>query len=497
MMDDASKNGKAGAIWRVLAALLLMAGAMVAVVGRTGPAQAQDVTKTDATVRVVHASPGAPNVDVLIDGQAVVKNLAFGAATEYFPVPEGDHKIQITPTGQGADAALIDSGLNVDAGDAYVFLAMNRLKDIEGKLFKVNTDSVDKGKARVRLIHASPDAGKVDVSVTGGDKLFGGVSFKDATDYKDVDAGTYSLDVKNGDGRVLLTAQNIHFADGQVFDVVLLGQIADKTLALLPLATIVSVPCAQVLGLNGSADDSCVRVVHAAPGTSQVDLYLNDSPLAKGVAFGKATEFIAVPKSDQHKLQVVAAGGTPGNSDLLDDNLTFDSRKAYEVVITGNPDDLQAKNSEIDLSPLPAGQARIRVIHASPDTGSVDVVVADGPTLFGGVDYRDITNFKTVDAATYKLQLKKGDTVALAGDVTLDAGMVYDAIVIGRTDDKSLALLVLSAKALVRQGGVATPESQGTAVAGTAEATVVNATTAPGQATVVPTAGAVGPTPTP
>src|SRR5262245_52355766 len=120
-MDGVSKDGKAGAIWRVVAAFLLMAGALVAIVGRGGPAHAQDVTKTAATMRVGHASPGAPNLDVLIDGQAVVKDLAFGAATEYFAVPGGDHKIQITPTGQGADAALIDSDLNVDAGDAYVF----------------------------------------------------------------------------------------------------------------------------------------------------------------------------------------------------------------------------------------------------------------------------------------------------------------------------------------------------------------------------------------
>lgn len=497
-METTSRWRPAGPICRVLAACLLMTGALVAVVGRGGPAYAQDVTKTDATVRVVHASPGAPNLDVLIDGQPVVKDLAFGAATEYFAVPGGDHKIQITPTGQGADAALIDSDLNVDAGDAYVFVAMDRLNDIEGKLFKVNLDSIDQGKSRVRLIHASPDAGKIDLSVTGGDQLFGGVSFKDSTDYKDVDAGTYSLDAKNSDdGRVLLTAQNIDFADGQVYDVVLLGQIADNSLALLPLATVVSVPCTQVLGLDGGADDSCVRIVHAAPGTSQVDLYVNDSALAKGLAFGKATDFIAVPKGDQHKLQVIAAGGTPGDNDLLDDDLSFDSRKAYEVVITGNPDDLQAKNAEIDLSPLPAGQARVRVIHASPDTGGVDVVVADGPTLFGGVDYRDVTDDKTVDAGAYKLQLKNGDTVVLTGDVTFDAGTVYDVIVIGRSDDNSLALLVLSAQALVREGGVATPESQGTATAGTAEATVVDATVAPGEQTVVPTAGGVEPTATP
>lgn len=497
-MENSRRGGGVAATWRSLAALLLLVGALVAVVGRGGPAGAQGATKADAAVRVVHASPGAPNLDVLVDGQPVVKNLAFGAVTDYFSVPSGDHKIQITPTGQGAEAALINSGVTVDAGGAYVFVAMNRLKSIEGKLLKVNLDSLDKGEARIRLIHASPDAGSIDVSVTGGDKLFDSVNFKDVTDYKDIDAGKYSLDVKNhDDGRVLLTAQSIAIADGNVYDVVALGQLADKTLALLPLATTVSVPCTQVLGLSGGTDDSCVRIVHAAPGTSTVDVYLNDSPLAKGLAFGKATEFIAVPKGSDHKLQVVAAGGTPGNNDLLDDNLKFDTRKAYGVVITGNPDDLKAKNTQTDLSPLPNGQARVRVVHASPDAGGVNVTIASGKSLFDGVNFRDVTDYKTVDAGKYTLQLKKDNTIALQGDVTFDTGMVYDVILIGRTDDKSLALLVLSAKSLVRRGGVATPEAQGTAVAATVEATVVNATVGPGQATVVPTSGAVGPTPTP
>jgi hypothetical protein len=92
--------------------------------------------------------------------------------------------------------------------------------------------------------------------------------------------------------------------------------------------------------------------------------------------------------------------------------------------------------------------------------------------------------------------VKQDDTVLLAGDATFEAGMVYDVVMIGRTDDTSLALLVLSAQASVREGTVATPESEGTAGVGTAESTVVDLTVAPGDETVVPTAGAVEATPT-
>jgi len=484
------------AVWRSFAALLLLMGTLAVVFGRLDSAQAQDVTDTDATIRVVHASPGAPNVDVLIDGQPVVQNLAFGAATEYLPIPGGDHKVQVTPTGQNADAALIDSDLSVDAGNAYIFVAVNRLNDIEGEVYDVNLDNVDSGKARVRVIHASPDAGDIDVSVTGGDELFGGVSYRDATDYKDLDAGSYSLDIKGDGDRVLLTAQNLPIEDGKAYDIIAIGQIADNTFALLPLETTVSIPCATALGSDGGTEDSCVRIVHVAPGSPEVDVYLNDSPIVMGLTYGTSTDFVAVPEGDNRKIQVVAAGGTPGDSDLVDAEFDVNSRDAYEVIVSGNPDDLQADSAELDLSPLPDGQSRVRVIHSSPDAGGVDVAVADGPTLFEGVDYRDKTDYTTIDSGTYKVQLKKDDEVALEGDLTFEPGMVYDVLAIGRADDNTLSLLVLSAAALVREGSVATPVSQGTSELGTAESEVVDATTTV-DLTAVPTAGAVESTPTP
>lgn len=475
--------------------LLLIVGMFGAVIG-SSQARAQDVTESDATVRFVHASPGAPNVDMLVDGQEVVQDLAFGVATTYLSVPGGDHKVQVVPTGQNAEAAIIDTDLNVDGGDAYVFLAMNRLADIEGKVYDVNIDDIDEGKARVRVIHASPDAGEIDLAVTGGDELFGDVDFTDATDYSDLDAGTYSLDVKGDDDRVLATAQNLQLTAGNVYDVIALGQVADNSLALLPLVTSVSVPCVEALGLQGGVEDACVRVVHAVPGGPDVDVYLNDSPVVQGLTFGTATEFAAAPGGDDRKIQIVPAGGTPGDGDLVESDVDLDGRFGYEIIATGEGDDVEITTAKLDLTPVADGQARIRVIHASPDAGGVNVTIADGPTLFEGVDFRDVTDNQTIDARSYVLQVIKDDTVALTGDLAVETGMVYDVLVIGRNDDGTLALLILPAPAQVREGEIASPEAQGTVETGTAEATVIDTTVEPGEGTVVGTASTVEVSPT-
>ena len=44
-----------------------------------------------ARVRVVHASPDAPNVDVLLDNKAVLTNVAYKAASAYLTIGAGQH----------------------------------------------------------------------------------------------------------------------------------------------------------------------------------------------------------------------------------------------------------------------------------------------------------------------------------------------------------------------------------------------------------------------
>ena len=151
----------------VLGAGLLVPGAI--------PARAQEEPETSATVRIVHASAGSPNVDVLVDGQPLAQNVPFGTVTDYVPLPVGEHQFQVVPTGQAADNAIIEEDLDAEAGRAYIFAALGPLNEIEGKTFEVNLDRIEDARSRVRVIHLSPDADDVSVSVTGGDELFGGV----------------------------------------------------------------------------------------------------------------------------------------------------------------------------------------------------------------------------------------------------------------------------------------------------------------------------------
>ena len=460
-MATSLRHGIGGFGRGMLALALLVAALASVLLPQAGPAGAQEEdVETNATIRVVHASPGAPDIDVLVDGQPLAQAVPYGSVTDYVPLTAEQHQIQVVPTGQTADAAVIDQELEAAAGEAYVFVVRGQLDEIEGEIQEVNLDAVEPGKARAHVIHAAPDAGEVDVAVTGGDTLFEGVGFGDATDYQEIDPGTYSLDLRGEEDRVLATVPDLTIEAGQVYDIVAIGQVSDQSLELLSLVTSVSRPCAEVLGLAGTGEDACVRIVHAAVDAPEVDVYVNDSPLAQGVAFGTATEYVNLPAGDGRQVRVAAAG-TSAEEAILEADVDLRPGQAYQIVATGEGEELEATVSEINLTPLPENQARIRVVHASPDAGNVDVAIAEGATIVEDVEFREASDYAVVDAGAYTIEVRPTgeETIALQADAELEAGVTYDAIAVGRADNQTLELLILASEAAVREGELATPGS--------------------------------------
>ncbi len=462
---ETSFRERTSTLGRVTLALLLLIAAVTSAVWSNsfaGSAQdEEDDVETDATIRVVHASPGAPDIDVLIDGQPLVEGIPYGTASDYVAVSSDEVQLQVVPSGQTADAAIIDEEFDADSGSAYILVVRGLLNDLESEIYDVDLDAIEGGQARVRLIHASPDAESVDVVVTGGDNLFAGVDFGDASAYENIDPGTLSLDIKGDEDRTLATVPDLTIEAGKVYDIVALGQISDQSLTLLPLVTSVSAPCAEVLGLEGTAEDACLRVVHAAADAGDVDIYVNDSVVVDGLAFGVATEYVFGPAGDDRTIKVTAAGGSV-DEPLIDEQVDLAAGQAYEVIATGEGDDLEATVAEVNLTPLPEGQARGRFIHASPDAENIDIGVAEGETIFEDVEYREVSNYAPLDAGDYLLEVRPAGegTIALELDLPVEAGITYDAIAIGRMDDQSLELLILESRAAVREGEIATPGAE-------------------------------------
>ncbi|MBN1937848.1 MAG: DUF4397 domain-containing protein [Anaerolineae bacterium] len=178
--------------------------------------------QSGARVRVVHASPDAPAVDVLVNGGVAFANAPFKGITGYAPLATGTYNIKVVPTGE-TTPVVIEADLTLEAKD-YTVVAVGKLADIEPLVLVDNNATPAAGKAHVRFVHVSPDAPAVDIAVKGGPVLFSNIAFKEVGDYLPVDAATYDLEVRlAGTSNVVLSVPGLALADRTVYTVFAMG----------------------------------------------------------------------------------------------------------------------------------------------------------------------------------------------------------------------------------------------------------------------------------
>lgn len=181
--------------------LLLGVFALVLTYVLMQPASASAWAHNKAFVRVVHASPAAGNVDVFVDGDQQLSNVAFGTVSDYIPLAAGSHRIQVAPVGKGSTAAVITETLSLNAGVAYTVAALGTPSSGFWLKAFVDTYLVRDGQARVRVYHLSPNTGPVDIAV-GGRTVIKDLTYLNASDYLTVAPGSYTFRVTATRARV-------------------------------------------------------------------------------------------------------------------------------------------------------------------------------------------------------------------------------------------------------------------------------------------------------
>lgn len=210
---------------------ILTAMALILALSVTRPLLAQE----PAEVRVVHASPDAPAVDVLVNGDVAFGDLAFKGIADYASLTPDTYNVQVVPAG-ASEPVVIEADLGLEGATDYTVVALGTLDNIEPLVLVDDNRPPAAGKSHVRFVHASPDAPAVDIAVQGGPVLFNNIAFKGASAYLPVDAGTYDLEVRlAGTETVALEVPGVALQDGAVYTVFAMGLVeGEPTLQAVP-----------------------------------------------------------------------------------------------------------------------------------------------------------------------------------------------------------------------------------------------------------------------
>lgn len=167
---------------------------------------------------VTHASPNAPNVDILVDDNIVATNVPYLATLPYTALNAGDNRIRVNVT--GTSTTVIDATLPFTEGARYSIFAVDSVSNIS--VIRVDDDLTPpaSGNAHVRFIHLSPNAPAVDIAVTGGPVLFPDYTFREFSSFTPVAAATYDLEVRlAGTTTVVLSLPGITLENGKIYTV--------------------------------------------------------------------------------------------------------------------------------------------------------------------------------------------------------------------------------------------------------------------------------------
>lgn len=212
-----------------------------------------------AGVRVIHASPNTPAVDVYVneapDGSPAIGGLGFTQATGYVGLASGLYDFRVTPANSNT-VALSATGVPLDGNVNYSVAAIGFATSLSPLLLVDNNVAPAAGNARVRFVHAAPDVPQVDIALnlsgTAGSVLFNDVNFGTAASegYIEVPAGSYGLGVFLGS--TLALPVNVTLAAGEAYSVFAMGSLATNDVQAVVFSDPVPAPGGAVaLALAG------------------------------------------------------------------------------------------------------------------------------------------------------------------------------------------------------------------------------------------------------
>ncbi|WP_051531523.1 DUF4397 domain-containing protein [Clostridiisalibacter paucivorans] len=179
-------------------------------------------------MRVLHASPDAPPVDVYLNDTLLVEGLPYKRFTEYIALVPGIYNIKVFASGTRRNP-VIDTEVDVFPNSNYTVAATGLLEDIKPMVINDTAMMLPSGKAQIKFVHLSPDAPAVDVLTSDGTILFRNIEFREVSPNRMIDPNRYTLQVRpSGGNRVVLTVPNVNIRPNRYYTVYAVGEVSGE-----------------------------------------------------------------------------------------------------------------------------------------------------------------------------------------------------------------------------------------------------------------------------
>ncbi len=227
------------------------------------------------------------------------------------------------------------------------------------------------------------------------------------------------------------------------------GQIRDRLAVLSVISLLVVVTLA--IPANGRAiqdpesgsERARVHIVHGIADAGPLDIYVDGSLALIGILFADTSGDVVL-RGGEHAFAIVPTGAPPetaiaaGTIALSEDTLAY-------VALLGTLDSASVGLFEVDDRPLDQGRARFRIVSGVPDVAEITPIFAGGDALSEPLGFGDASQYASIDAGTYDLDLLEtasGISLLTLPQTALAEGTTTDVFLVGQVSDGTLIALV-------------------------------------------------------
>ncbi len=182
-----------------------------------------------ANLLVVNASPNGGNIDASANGSVIASNVAYPSNSGYKAVTTGNVNVVVKATGTNNE--IINGTLVTEANANYTMYIVDSSHKRRAAFTRDDLTAPSAGKAKIRLLHLSPNASSVDVMINGAAATnFSNRSFNDFSTnanlaaFTEVNAAGLNLQVNiAGTSTAVATIPVINLQAGKIYTFIIKG----------------------------------------------------------------------------------------------------------------------------------------------------------------------------------------------------------------------------------------------------------------------------------
>ena len=336
-------------------------------------------------VRVIHASPDAPDVDVLLDDQLAAENLAYRDSTAWADFGSFAYTLRIVPHGDPAAAPLLEKQITLKPNQAVDLVILNAAEHL--RVTQVDEDLAPTPTNGTRFTFVNAAVGPTDIAI----ETFGGplpglspIAFGNASKAILQNAGTAALNfhtTDKDDPRQIDFLSERSWSAGHAYTIVITGYPNTEPLVLdSEVATDQTyIGDSGVVALAEGQDAPAfeLRLINALPNARTISLDADGVTVFRDVQSTTSTTYhsFAIPPIKIVVRDALSAGV------LLDEVINWGGAPQITLFVFEDQAAVRYELSPDSQFDIPHGGARLRVLHLSPIKPGLQVMGVNAPPL--------------------------------------------------------------------------------------------------------------------